>query len=169
MTPYTPHPIEKQSPDGLWYINYPGHEAWIRIAGGDFVDVRNPTPNPLRALLNLGCDSALHAKMERVLVPEPERLPREVVQERLGRMAPLRRGFVRLGFEFPPEEIVRIPVWAWQALRVVKEGRIITGAVPQLVEAGESDPPPLHPALVTDPTPRAPAARQRRRRDAEGA
>jgi hypothetical protein len=166
VTPYTPHALEKQTPDRLWYIDYPGDQAWARIAGGDFVAVRNPTPNPFRTLMNLGVDAALHTKMERVLIPEPERLSQHVMQERLARLAPLRRGYVRLLFTFPPDTVVSVPAWAWAALRVVKDGRVIGGACPQLVEADEPNPPSMHPALVTEPAARPPAP-QRRRRHAE--
>jgi hypothetical protein len=165
-TPYTPHAIEKRNPDGLWYIAYPGHEAWAKIAPGDFVDVRNPTTTPLRALLNIGPDATLHVRLERTLIPVSEQLPQGVVRERLAGQKPLRRGFVRLEFTFPPGEVVRIPDVFWPALRTLdrRSGVIVSGAVPQLVLDGETNPPELHPALrVGEPEAPAPVGRRRRR------
>jgi hypothetical protein len=169
-TPYRPHAIEKRTPDGLWFIAYPGPDAWAKISPGDFVDVRNPTLTQLRGLLNLGCDAQTHVRMERTLIPESEKLPPGVIRERLARSGPLRRGFVRMEFTFPPGEVVRIPAQFWPALRTLdpRSGVIVSGSVPQLVEAEETHPPELHPALRPQPEEPAPVVR-RRRRDGDAA
>ncbi|HEX2875158.1 MAG TPA: hypothetical protein VHP33_28095 [Polyangiaceae bacterium] len=152
-----------------------GPEKWpASVAYGaksGFTTWRNPSANDVRIHLNLGPDAQLHIGFEMGLVPAQFRIPRDRATELIKLGQALRREYNSLIICIPAGQTLALPAVYDSAIRTVRQGTVVAGSAPFLVKvvdgADETDPPSLHPALVSvggfDDLPPMPSAAARRR------
>jgi hypothetical protein len=127
------------------------------------VAVTNPTDRPMTVFIFLGVDVVLQRNLERHFFAPHRQLDEITIRERLTRPDPLslRPEYVRTRVVWRPGETLTVPMAWWPSLRDEHLGVVVGGLAPQLLLADETDPPPLHPALVVD---NEPAVTGRRRK-----
>lgn len=152
-----------------------GPERWpAAVAYGaksGFTTWRNPTSNEVRLRINLGPDAQLHAGFEMALIPSQHRVPRSLATELFKQGQALRREYNRLLICIPAGKTLAVPAVYDRGIRTERDGTVIGGEAPFLIKvidgADETDPPSLHPALVSvggfDDLPPLPSAAARRR------
>lgn len=134
-------------------LRYPGPDVWPqRIAmgaPGGFTEWVNPSKRKVRMVFNLGPDAQLHIGFEMRLIPERYRISRDLVGELTRAKRALRPEYCHLVVEIPAGGTLAIPAEFDRAIRLVRDGIVVSGACPWLVKKGEA-PPEIHAALMPE-------------------
>lgn len=155
--------------DAIGRDQWPAAVAYGAKSG--FTEWRNPRAQDARIRLNLGPDAKLHGALEMALIPPQHRISRgqATALEKAGQC--FRPEYNILVICIPAGQTLAVPTIYDVAIRTVRQGTVVAGAAPFLVKvvdgADETDPPSLHPALVSvggfDDLPPMPSAAARRR------